>query len=76
MDNHYKKYLKYKRKYLNKKYLQIGGGVPRSCSKEEYLKPDLDCSEDESLHFYIKDKNDLYIELFSIRKSNQHNLDI
>jgi hypothetical protein len=76
MDNHYKKYLKYKRKYLNQKYLQIGSGVPIRCNKEKYLEPDLDCSKDEYLHFYINDKPKSYIELFYIRKSNQYNLDI
>jgi hypothetical protein len=53
MDNHYKKYLKYKRKYLNQKYLQIGGGVGRDCENQEaYNKNHHECVSDTKLKFY------------------------
>ena len=52
MDNHYKKYLKYKRKYLNQRYLQIGGGI---CTKDLYNKDDESCVDKfQRLKFFFK----------------------
>jgi hypothetical protein len=53
MDNHYKKYLKYKRKYLNQKYLQKGGGVGRDCTGQEaYDVNHPECVSNTILKFY------------------------
>ena len=54
MDNHYKKYLKYKRKYLNQKYLQIGGG--RCLNQDDYNNNNNDCVSSIVLQIYDETK--------------------